>query len=174
MQRSGIRKTFDPHPLARRRDPLGDCEPNFAAPATSGRRLPLLPRRGFTTYTPNAGIPELRTALASKVRYRNGSAADPSQVIVTLGGIAALYGTSLALCDPGDDILGPDPAWPNYEMIGEVQGLGVVGYPLCPEDGGQPTIEGIERCLTPRTSSSSSARPPTPPASSSTRRAFPS
>lgn len=151
MERSGIREVFD---LANR---IPDAihlemgEPNFETPDHVREAAAKAADNGYTKYTPNAGIPELREALARKVRRRNGIAADPQQVVVTPGAIAALYGTVLALCDPGDEILLPDPAWPNYRMIAALQHLRVRRYPLLPENGMQPRAETIEPLVSDRT-----------------------
>ena len=60
---------------------------------------------GHTRYAPNAGIPDLREALAEKVARRNGYEARPDQVVVTQGGIQALYLVLRALLEPGDTLL---------------------------------------------------------------------
>ena len=150
MRRSGIREIFDLANTIPEVIHLEMGEPNFATPAHIRAAATEAAEAGFTKYTPNAGIPELRDALAKKLRERNGIEADPSQVVVTPGGIAALYTTLLSLCNPGDEILVSDPAWPNYEMIGHVQGLEVVRYPLLEEDSLEPSAEVVERHLSSR------------------------
>jgi aspartate/methionine/tyrosine aminotransferase len=84
---------------------------------------------GVSAYTQTAGIPSLREALAVKVAERNRIEADPGNVVVTPGAIAGLHATLIALCDPGDEILIPDPGWPNFRMIAAVQGIKVRTYP---------------------------------------------
>ncbi|MEX1134809.1 MAG: pyridoxal phosphate-dependent aminotransferase [Acidimicrobiia bacterium] len=151
MNRSGIREFFD---LANR---IPDAihlemgEPDFATPEHIRDAAARAANDGYTRYTPNAGIPQLREAIARKLEARNGIDASPDQVVVTPGAIAALYGTVMALCDPGDEILISDPAWPNYAMLAGLQGVGVVRYPMLPEHRMQPKAEQIEPLITDRT-----------------------
>jgi aspartate aminotransferase len=106
---------------------------------------------GRTRYAPNAGLPELREALADKVTRRNGYGARPDQMVVTQGGIQALYLVLRALLEPGDEVLLPDPAWPNYRMIAHLLGARVLSYPLIAEGGFLPRLEDLERLVSPRT-----------------------
>jgi aspartate/methionine/tyrosine aminotransferase len=108
-------------------------------------------RTGHTRYAPNAGLPELREALADKVTRRNGYEAHPDQVVVAQGGIQALYLVLLALLEPGDEVLLPDPAWPNFRMIAHLLGARVLPYPLVSEGDFLPRLEDLERLVTPRT-----------------------
>jgi len=147
MERSGIREIFDLANTIPDAIHLEMGEPNFDTPAHVVQAAATAASNGYTKYTPNAGIPELRVAIARKVTERNGLTSSPDQVIVTPGAIAALYGTLLALCDPGDEVLLPDPAWPNYRMIAALQGLGVGTYPLLSEDG-RFDLEAFERSIT--------------------------
>lgn len=66
---------------------------------------------GKTHYVPNNGIPELREALAAKVRQRNGYEAEPRHVFVTNGAMHALYVLFASLVAPGDRVIVPDPMW---------------------------------------------------------------
>ena len=72
------------------------------------------------------------------------SAARPGQVVVTQGGVQALYLTLLALLEPGDEVLMPDPAWPNFRMIAHLLGARAVPYPLAAEGGFLPRPEDLE------------------------------
>lgn len=126
-------------------------EPNFATPdhivAAAGEAA----AAGFTKYTPNAGIPELREALAVKVKERNGIDATPDQVIVTPGSVAGLFSTMTALVDPGNEVLLADPAWPNYELMMRLLGITPVRFPLHPENGMIPQAGDIAPHVTERT-----------------------
>ena len=104
---------------------------------------------GFTGYTPNAGIAELREEVAKKLNRFNGIAAGPENVIITTGGSGALYTSLLTLCDPGDGILISDPTWPNYGMMAALQGLEVRRYTLRAEDGWLPNPDEVEKAITP-------------------------
>src|SRR5918995_4544286 len=126
-------------------------EPDFPTPEHVVEAAHRAARMGRTRYAPNAGIPELREALAEKVTRRNGYEARPEQVVVTQGGIQALYLSLRALLELGDEVLLPDPAWPNYRMIAHLLGTRVLSYPLVAEGGFLPSLEDLERLVTPRT-----------------------
>ena len=148
MPRSGIREIND---LASQYTGVIHLEigqPNFSTPEHISRAAGEAALNGFTTYTPNAGIPELREAIAEKLRKFNGIDAAPENVTVTTGGCGALFTTLVTLCDPGDAILLSDPTWPNYEMMASLQGLEVRHYPLRAEDGWLPNPEEIEKQIT--------------------------
>jgi aspartate aminotransferase len=126
-------------------------EPDFPTPEHVVEAAHEAARSGLTRYAPNAGLPELREALADKVTRRNGYEARPDQVVVTQGGIQALYLVLLALLEPGDEVLLPDPAWPNFRMIAHLLGARVLPYPLVSEGDFLPRLEDLERLVTPRT-----------------------
>jgi aspartate aminotransferase len=126
-------------------------EPDFPTPEHVVEAAYEAARTGHTRYAPNAGLPELREALADKVTRRNGYEAHPDQVVVTQGGIQALYLVLLALLEPGDEVLLPDPAWPNFRMIAHLLGARVLPYPLVSAGDFLPRLEDLERLVTPRT-----------------------
>ena len=126
-------------------------EPDFPTPSHIIEAAHEAARAGHTRYAPNAGLPGLREALAGKIAERNGYAASPDQVVVTQGGIQALYLVLRALLESGDEVLLPDPAWPNFRMIAHLLGARVLPYPLVAEGDFLPRIEDLERLVTPRT-----------------------
>jgi aspartate/methionine/tyrosine aminotransferase len=126
-------------------------EPDFPTPEHIVGAAHEAARSGHTRYAPNAGLPELREALADKVARRNGYEARPDQVVVTQGGIQALYLVLRALLEPGDEVLLPDPAWPNFRMIAHLLGARVLSYPLVAEGDFLPRLDDLERLVTPRT-----------------------
>ena len=126
-------------------------EPDFPTPSHIIEAAHEAARAGHTRYAPNAGLPELREALADKVAQRNGYEPRPDQVVVTQGGIQALYLVLRALLEPGDEVLLPDPAWPNFRMIAHLLGARVLAYPLVEEGDFLPRPEDLERLVTPRT-----------------------
>lgn len=73
---------------------------------------------GFTKYTPSSGIPELRQAIAEKLKNDNGLDYKPTQVIVSCGAKHSCYNAILATCNPGDEVIIPAPYWVSYtEMV---------------------------------------------------------
>lgn len=71
---------------------------------------------GFTKYTPSAGIPELREAIAGKLRAENGIDASSAEIIVTPTK-HAIFMAVMALVDRGEEVIMPDPGWVSYEPI---------------------------------------------------------
>ena len=85
---------------------------------------------GHTRYTPSGGFASLRDLIAEKVKVRNEVAVDPSQVVVTAGGCGGLFTSLMTLLDPGDQVLLPDPGWPNYRAMVHVLRAESIGYPV--------------------------------------------
>src|SRR5215207_7332598 len=91
-------------------------------------------RDGHTHYTPTAGIPELREAIAVDVARSRGIDVGPEQVVVTPGGKPIMFFTILALVDEGDEVLLPNPAFPIYESMVNFVGARSVVVPLRQEN----------------------------------------
>ena len=131
---------------------FGAGEPDFPTPehivaaAAQAASNPVYHR-----YTPSAGLPALRAAIAVKTKRDSGYDVVDSQVLVTNGGKHALYNTFLALLDPGDEVLVPAPYWVSYpEMIKLAQGV-VTEIPTTEATGFKVTIDQLEQAVTPRT-----------------------
>jgi aspartate aminotransferase len=148
MPRSGIREIFDLAHQIPDAIHLEAGEPSYPTPWHICQAAIEALKEGFTKYTPNAGIPELRHAIADDVNRRCRLAVDPDQVVVTPGGVAALFTSIKALTDPGDSVLLSDPAWPNYRMMLTVLGLEAQAFPLSVDDGLIPRPEVIARYIT--------------------------
>jgi aspartate/methionine/tyrosine aminotransferase len=102
-------------------------------------------------YAPSAGHMVLREALVRRMARVTGVDVAPEQIIVTQGGVQACALTMSALLAPGDEVLVPDPAWPNYEMIVDLLGGRAVRYPLPAADGFVPDPDDIVARMTDRT-----------------------
>lgn len=126
-------------------------EPDFPTPEHIVEAAVRALRDGHTRYSPNAGIPELREALTEKLRDVNGLVAHPDELMVTPGAIEGLFAVMRLLLDPGDEILIPDPAWPNFAMIAHLIGAKPVPYALSGETDYLPEPTAIEELITPRT-----------------------
>src|SRR5579884_1105264 len=74
-------------------------------------------QHGYTHYTPSAGIPELREAIAKDASARRGVAFSPENVVVTPGGKPVMFFSILALVDEGDEVIYPNPGFPIYESM---------------------------------------------------------
>jgi len=105
----------------------------------------------FHRYTPAAGLPELREAIAAKTLRDSGFSCTANQVLVTNGGKHAVFTAFAALCDPGDEVIVPAPYWTTYpEAIVLAGGVPVI-IDTDEETGFRVTIEQLEKALTPRT-----------------------
>lgn len=102
-------------------------------------------------YTPAAGLPELRQAIADKTLRDSGVAVEASQVIVTNGGKQAVYNTFAALTDPGDEILLPAPYWTTYPEAIKLAGGTPVDVFAGAESDYKVTVEQLEAARTENT-----------------------
>lgn len=126
-------------------------EPDFDTPEHITQAAIDSLQRQETRYSGNAGIPEFREALASHYSPRLNRPLAPENIMVAVGGMEALY---LALCvavDRGDDVLVPDPAYPNYHGQLHLLGANAVPLPLDADQNFSVTAAGIAAALTPRT-----------------------
>lgn len=125
-------------------------EPDFATPEHVVEAAVAAARGGETNYTPNAGIDPLRGAIAERARAR-GIDADAERVVVTTGGVEALYLTLLTVTDPGDEVVVPTPAWPNPLSQARLAGADPVEVSLSPADGFAFDADRIIEAITDRT-----------------------
>jgi aspartate aminotransferase len=152
MPRSGIREVMDlawslPGPVIG----LHVGEPSFPTPQHVRDAAAAALERGETRYAPNAGLPALRAAIAEKVGARNGLSAAAEQVVVSAGGMEALYVALSATIEAGDEVLVPDPGWPNFAMATQLLQAAPVPYPLLPGDGFLPDVARLDALVTSRT-----------------------
>jgi aspartate aminotransferase len=102
-------------------------------------------------YTPAAGLPELREAIAAKTLRDSSLEVSPSQVIVTNGGKQAVYQAFATLLDPGDEVLVPTPYWTTYPEVIKLAGGVPVEVFAGSDQGYLVTVEQLEAARTPRT-----------------------
>ena len=131
---------------------FGAGEPDFPTPAHIVEAAVAACRDPkYHRYTPAAGLPELREAIAAKTLRDSGFACTADQVLVTNGGKHAVYTAFAALCDPGDEVICPAPYWTTYpEAITLAGGVPVI-IDTDEETGFRVTVEQLERAKTPRT-----------------------
>jgi aspartate aminotransferase len=131
---------------------FGAGEPDFPTPAyivEAAQRACEQPR--FHKYTPAAGLPELREAIAVKTARDSGYQVEPSQVLVTNGGKQAVYQAFAALLDPGDEVIVPAPYWTTYPESIALAG-GVMRPVMTDEDSGYlASVADLEAARTDRT-----------------------
>ena len=124
-------------------------EPDFPTPPHIVEAGAHALREGDTRYTPAAGLPELRAAIAGAIEAR-GIPATPEQVIVTPGVKPALFYSALAVIEAGDEVLLPDPGFPIYPSVTRFAAAKPVTYGLRSSDR-QPDVDEIAERITPRT-----------------------
>lgn len=105
----------------------------------------------FTKYTAAAGILELRQAICDKLKRDNDLEYTPKQVVVGNGAKHILASALLALVEPGDEVIIPEPCWLSYPELVWLAGGEVVFAPTKVEDGFHLKAEVLERLITPRT-----------------------
>jgi aspartate/methionine/tyrosine aminotransferase len=126
-------------------------QPNFRTPehiSEAGKRAI---DEGFTFYTHTQGLIGLRERLVAKLQRVNGYTVTPEQIACASGGVGAIAAAMAAILEPGDEVLLPDPGWPNYRMMPPWLGARSVFYPLLAGAGFLPDLERLEDLVTART-----------------------
>jgi aspartate aminotransferase len=130
---------------------LSAGEPDFDTPSFISEAGIRGIREGKTRYTPAAGMPELRRAIAAEIRRRTGKEVDWDGIVVTSGAKQALFNACFALFGPGDDVLVASPYWTSYPEIltlARAEPLFVAGTEA---NDFLLTTEELDRVVTPRT-----------------------
>ena len=131
---------------------FGAGEPDFPTPqyivdaAVAACSVPANHR-----YTPAAGLPDLREAIAAKTLRDSGYEVSPGQVLVTNGGKQAVYQAFASILDPGDEVLLPAPYWTTYPEAIRLAGATPVEVFAGAERGYLVTVEQLEAARTERT-----------------------
>jgi len=130
---------------------FGLGEPDFATPSHIIRAAEHAMAEGFTRYTPPAGLPALRQAIADKFKRENDLDYAPEEIIVSCGAKQALYNVAMVLLDAGDEVLIPGPYWVTYPMQVLLAGGTPVIIPTTVADDFKITGDLLRRYLTPKT-----------------------
>jgi aspartate aminotransferase len=126
-------------------------EPDFDTPGEIVETAIAALRSGQTHYTPALGIPVLRQAIAEEVSRTRRIPVDPEQVIVVPGAKPMIYFAVLALCQPGDEVICPDPGYPFYASLARFVGAKPVSLPMTMETGFSFDADCLRDLVTPRT-----------------------
>lgn len=131
---------------------FGAGEPDFPTPAyiVDAARRALNDPATFR-YSPAAGLPALREAVAAKTLRDSGVEVSPSQVLVTNGGKQAVYSAFQTLLDPGDEVLVPSPYWTTYPEAIKLTGAVPVPVFAGADHGYKVTVDQLEAARTPAT-----------------------
>ena len=126
-------------------------EPDFATPENvkaAGKRAI---DENRTKYTPSPGLPDLRKAIAEKLRGDNGVEYAPDEIIVSSGAKQSLYNAFMAILNEGDEVVVPAPYWVSYLPQVMLAGGRPVVIETREEDGFKLTLEALKAAITPRT-----------------------
>jgi aspartate aminotransferase len=130
---------------------FGAGEPDFDTPEHIKQAAIAALEGGFTKYTPSAGLPELRQAIAEKLEADNGVSYRASQVVVSSGAKHSCYNAILATCQPGDEVLIPSPYWVSYPDMVRLAGAEPVIVQTTERNGWKMRASDFENAMTPRT-----------------------
>jgi aspartate aminotransferase len=130
---------------------FGAGEPDFDTPDHIKEAAIQAIQSGFTKYTPSAGLPELRQAIADKLQADNGLTYKASQIVVSGGAKHACYNAILATCQAGDEVLIPAPYWVSYPDMVRLAGAEPVIIPTTERNNWKMRAEDFENAMTPRT-----------------------
>jgi aspartate aminotransferase len=130
---------------------FGLGEPDFATPSNIIRAAEHAMAEGFTKYTPPAGLPALRQAIADKLKRENDLDYAPEEIIVSCGAKQALYNVAMVLFGAGDEVLIPGPYWVTYPTQVLLAGGTPVIIPTTVADDFKITGDLLRRHLTPKT-----------------------
>jgi aspartate aminotransferase len=108
-------------------------EPDFDTPSHIVAAAQQALEAGHTHYGPGAGLPELRQAVSAYLQRWRGLDVDPARVVVTPGGKPIMFFAILALVNPGDEVIYPDPGFPIYESMARFVGGRPIAMPLSEE-----------------------------------------
>jgi aspartate/methionine/tyrosine aminotransferase len=126
-------------------------EPDFDTPANAREAAKRALDAGATHYAPYAGIPQLREAIAADATARKGFDVGPDRVFVTVGGKGVMVYAILALVDPGDEVIVPDPGYPIYESLTRFVGGTPVAIPIRMENEFRLDVDELASLVTPKT-----------------------
>jgi aspartate aminotransferase len=126
-------------------------EPDFDTPANIIEAATKALQTGYTHYTPSAGIPQFRKAIAEEVANSRDIEVHPDQVVVTPGGKPIMFFVILALCEEGDEVIYPNPGFPIYESMINFVGATPVPIPLRMEKAFSFDVKEFESLVTDRT-----------------------
>ena len=126
-------------------------QPDFDTPSHIVEATCRYANAGNTKYVPNAGVDPLRESAARYFERNTGIATGANNILVTPGAVMSVATSFLALLEPGDEVLLPDPGWPNYHMAVSIVHGKSVFYNLRAENHFLPDLDEIERLVSAKT-----------------------
>lgn len=126
-------------------------EPNFDTPEVIIEAAKTALESGFTHYTANLGLDSTRQAIADHLNAKYALALAHDNVAIMAGGVNALWISLLSIINRDDEVLLPDPSWPNYKMMLSMLGAQAKFYNLHQENGFQPDLRELSTQVSERT-----------------------
>jgi aspartate aminotransferase len=158
MNNLGTESAFDVLAKAKRLEAQGQPiihleigQPDFPTPANICAAALQAMQTGYTGYGPAAGLWELRAAIAAYISQTRGIPVHPEEVVVTPGAKPIIFFTLLALVNPGDEVIYPNPGFPIYESVIRFVGARAVPLPLQEESGFRFRIEDLQAAISEKT-----------------------
>lgn len=151
LKPSGIRKFFDIASESKDVISLGVGEPDFITPWVIRDAGIQTIKKGYTQYTSNKGLPELRKQISLYLKESFKVDFSDNETIITVGASEAIDMSLRAIVDEGDEILVPDPSYVSYKPIIELLGGKAVSVPCSGENGFKLTPESLESVITKKT-----------------------
>ncbi|MDK2913412.1 MAG: hypothetical protein PWQ79_327 [Thermococcaceae archaeon] len=151
LQRSKIRELFEKARNMENVISLGIGEPDFDTPEVIKEAAKRAIDEGYTHYTPNAGIPEFREAIAEYYKTHYKADVSPDNIIVTAGAYEATYLAFESLLEKDDDVIIPDPAFVCYVEDAKIAEAGILRIPLREENKFQVDPDELVELITKRT-----------------------
>ncbi|WNZ27378.1 pyridoxal phosphate-dependent aminotransferase [Leptolyngbya sp. NK1-12] len=158
MSRLGTESAFDVFAKAKQLEAQGRSiihleigQPDFPTPFPICEAAFRAMKDGYTGYTPAAGLPELREAIAEYITLSRGVVVDPSDVVVTPGAKPIIFFTLMALVNPGDEVIYPDPGFPIYESVIRFVEAKGVPLPLKEDVGFRFHLDDLRQAVSDRT-----------------------
>ena len=148
---SGIREISNQALLTPGAIRLDVGQPNFRTPDHIGDAGKRAIDEGKTFYTHTQGLISLREKLVAKLARVNGFKVTPDRIATTPGGVGAIAAVLASVLEDGDEVLLPDPGWPNFRMMLSWTHAKAVTYPCRPADGFQPDLDALAQLITSRT-----------------------
>ncbi len=151
LKPSGIRKFFDI--VSERKDviSLGVGEPDFITPWDIRDAGIQAVKKGYTQYTSNSGMTELRAKISEYLKQRFEVNYSPENIVITVGASEAIDITLRSVINEGDEVLIPDPSYVSYRPCVELSGGRAVSVPCDGADGFKLSREKLEKVITDKT-----------------------
>ncbi|MDD2734283.1 MAG: aminotransferase [Desulfuromonadaceae bacterium] len=131
---------------------LCQAVPDYApAPELTAHLAGILTDPLMSKYSPDEGLPEVRTSISDYYRRRYGGVVTPDSICLTIGASQAFWLAIVTLCRAGDEVIVQSPCYFDHPMALDILGIRTVFAPFVEAEGGLPNPDAIKYLITPRT-----------------------